>query len=88
MQFAKGHPEYAYLGINVADKRDAANDFVREFGWKFPSLVDPNRELAGRLGAAYQPMIVLLDEEGRIVGRRLDGDEPSDFEALAAGLRR
>jgi hypothetical protein len=59
------------LGINVADSRADALDFEEEFGWTFPSIFDPDRSLAGQLGASYQPFYAVLDAEGHLVARSL-----------------
>jgi hypothetical protein len=66
------HPEYGYLGLNVADTPEQARAFLAEKGWGWPQIKDPNRELARRLGATYQPFVALLDEGGKIVAT-LDG---------------
>jgi hypothetical protein len=42
-----------------------------EFGWTFPSIFDPDRSLAGQLGASYQPFYAVLDAEGHLVARSL-----------------
>jgi AhpC/TSA family len=66
------HPEYGYLGLSVADTPERAKAFLAEKGWEWPQIKDPNRELARRLGATYQPYVALLDERGKIVAT-LDG---------------
>jgi len=58
--------------LNVADTPETAKAFLAEKGWDWPQLQDPNRELARRLGATYQPYVALLDERGEVVAT-LDG---------------
>ena len=85
-EFAASHPEYRYLGLNVADTNERAQEFVRRYGWTWPSIVDPARERAKRLGAEYQPVTILLDAEGRIVGLH-DGEGSAEaWSALAERL--
>lgn len=65
-----------FVGLNVADQPDHARVFVDGFNWTFPSIEDPDRSLAAVFGAAYQPFYVLLDQEGKLVGRTLSGGPP------------
>ena len=72
-EFARLHPEVQAVGINVGDGRSDALEFLEEFGWTFPSVFDPDRSLAGRLGASYQPFYAVLDADGELVARSLSG---------------
>ena len=40
---------------------------MERYSWTWPSIRDPARERARRVGADYQPHFVLIDAEGRIV---------------------
>jgi hypothetical protein len=60
---------------------------VRRYGWDWPSLLDPQRRRARALGAEYQPHVVAIDAEGRIVGRLQGRGDDASWEALAAKLR-
>jgi hypothetical protein len=51
----------------VADTPDEGRDFVERYDWSWPSIHDPERKLARRLGADYQPHFILVDAVGRIV---------------------
>lgn len=82
----KAHPEYAYLGLNVADTPDEARRFLDEHGWGWPQIHDPNRTLARSLGATYQPHVILFDADGDVSGSFEGGGTPADWEALAAAL--
>jgi hypothetical protein len=70
-----------YLGVNVADTRDEGRRFVQRYGWTWPSVQDPARERARALGATYQPHVVLIDAEGRVVA---DHEGRGDAEAWGA----
>ena len=80
------HPEFAYLGLNVADTPADARAFVERHDWTWPSIHDPKRAQARTIGATYQPHVVVIDADGRIAGRFEGGGERSDWEALAALL--
>jgi hypothetical protein len=85
--FVDSHPEYEYVGLNVADTPGDARAYLRKYGWTWPQIEDPDRELEGRLGAVYQPVVIVLDEEGRIAARHIGGGDEAAWEALAEELR-
>jgi hypothetical protein len=75
-----------YLGLNVADTPDEARAFMAEKGWDWPQIHDPNRALAKRLGADYQPYFAAVDEEGEIVAVHDGGADEGIWEGLLAQL--
>jgi hypothetical protein len=79
-------PEIAYLGINVADTRDEARDFVERYDWSWDSMQDPERSRARQLGADYQPHFVLLDDGGRVVDTWEGGGGAAVWEAMLENL--
>jgi cytochrome c biogenesis protein CcmG, thiol:disulfide interchange protein DsbE len=59
--------DVAFLGLNSADKRPAAEGFLQERPLPYPSYDDPDEDIASDLRAAkYFPMTVFLDERGEI----------------------
>jgi hypothetical protein len=68
----------------VADTRDEARAFIEQYGWTWPSIQDPGRVRARRLGANYQPHVFVVDAEGRIVGSHEGGGDAAAWESLAA----
>jgi cytochrome c biogenesis protein CcmG/thiol:disulfide interchange protein DsbE len=59
--------DVAFLGLNAADKRPAAEGFLEERPLPYPSYDDPDEEIASDLRAAkYFPMTVFVDPEGEI----------------------
>lgn len=70
----------------MADTSSRAREFVRRYGWTWPSIVDPARTRAKRLGAVYQPVTILIDAEGRIVGAHEGEGDAAAWEALADRL--
>src|SRR5215212_6011171 len=58
--------QIAFLGVNGADKRPAAEKFLAERPLPYPSYEDPHEELAQKLKASkYFPMTVFLDRRGK-----------------------
>jgi hypothetical protein len=65
---------------------ESARAFVKEFGWTWPSIHDPDRRLAKRLGADYQPYVAVIDADGRIVATFDGGGDEPTWEALVERL--
>lgn len=82
----KRHPEVEYLGLNAADTPDRARAFVEEFGWTWPSISDPERALAKRLGADYQPYFAAIDARGEVVAVHDGAGDAAVWSALLARL--
>ncbi|MBA3348879.1 MAG: TlpA family protein disulfide reductase [Actinobacteria bacterium] len=87
-EFAEEHPEAAFVGINFQDSRDAARGFYEEHGWTFPSVFDPDGQIAFSLELRGTPTTIFLDsrhrEAARIVG---ETDEQGFADGLAAATR-
>ena len=75
-----------YLGLNVADSPEEARAFVEEKGWTWPQIRDPERRLAKRIGADYQPFFAAVDEEGEIVATHDGAGDDASWERLLAAL--
>jgi hypothetical protein len=52
----------------------------------WPSLADPNLELAGSLELYGHPAVAVLDENGVIVARHIGAGDAATWEALADEL--
>jgi hypothetical protein len=59
---------------------------VDEYGWTWPSILDPDRARARRLGADYQPHFILVDAEGGIVASHEGGADEGIWAAMLAQL--
>jgi thiol-disulfide isomerase/thioredoxin len=68
-RFAAAHPEVAVVGIDLQDSRAGARDFYERYGWTFPSISDPNGEIASGLGLQGTPTTIFLDPEHREAAR-------------------
>ena len=86
--FAEAHPEAAFVGINFQDSKEAARGFYDAYGWTFPSVFDPEGQIAFSLGLQGTPTTIFLDsrhrEAARIVG---ETDEQGFADGLAAATR-
>jgi cytochrome c biogenesis protein CcmG/thiol:disulfide interchange protein DsbE len=60
------------VGVDFQDAKEDALAFVREFGWRFPNVRDPQGKLAARYGLVGLPTTYVLDSRGRIA-RSLTG---------------
>jgi cytochrome c biogenesis protein CcmG, thiol:disulfide interchange protein DsbE len=60
------------IGVDFQDAKRDGLAFVREFGWRFPNVRDPQGKLASRNGLVGLPTTYVLDRQGRIA-RTLTG---------------
>jgi cytochrome c biogenesis protein CcmG, thiol:disulfide interchange protein DsbE len=57
--------EIAFLGVNSADKRPPAEEFLAERPLPYPSYEDPDEDIARELEAAkWFPVTIFLDADG------------------------
>ena len=54
------------LGINMGEPVPTAHRAAASLGMRYPSLVDPRSELATRYAVHSIPLVLILDETGRI----------------------
>lgn len=78
--------KFHFLGLNAADTPAGATAFLKRYGWTWPSIRDPERKLARRFGATYQPAFILIDARGRYVDGFQSGGTPARWNALKAKL--
>lgn len=88
-RFARAHPEAQVLGIDTQDNSGDAKAFYREFGWKHPSVADPDGGTAARFGLQGLPTTIFLDKQHRLVTEiigetNLEGFERGLREAISA----
>jgi cytochrome c biogenesis protein CcmG/thiol:disulfide interchange protein DsbE len=84
-RFAKAHPEAGFLGVDFQDSKDAARSFYRQYGWRFPSVFDPDGRIADELGLQGTPTTIFLDAEHREVARVVGETDAAGF---ASGLEK
>jgi thiol-disulfide isomerase/thioredoxin len=55
-----------FVGIDILDEREAARDFIRTYGWRYPHVFDPRGEIRDGLGYIGQPITVVYDKDGSV----------------------
>jgi thiol-disulfide isomerase/thioredoxin len=84
-RFANAHPEAGFLGVDFQDSKGAARSFYRQYGWRFPSVFDPDGRIAYELGLQGTPTTIFLNAEHREVARVVG---ETDEAGLASGLEQ
>jgi cytochrome c biogenesis protein CcmG, thiol:disulfide interchange protein DsbE len=60
--------EVAFLGVDIEDDREAAEEFLSEFPVPYPSIFDPDTDAVQSLDwAGFSPTTWFIDERGDIV---------------------
>jgi len=72
---------YHFLGLNAADTNARARAFLKQYGWTWPSIRDPQRTLA------HRPAVLLIDAQGRYVAGFEGAGTPVLWNALKRKLR-
>jgi peroxiredoxin len=76
------------VGVDYTDQEEAARSFIRQYGWTFPVLSDPDGVFGARYEFSGLPTTVVLDSRGRIVQTLRGPQTESDFrQALDAAQR-
>jgi thiol-disulfide isomerase/thioredoxin len=57
------------VGVSYTDELKGARRFIRQYGWTFPNLSDPDGLAGSRYALAGLPVTVILDSDGRIAAR-------------------
>jgi mono/diheme cytochrome c family protein len=79
-EIARLHEEFSRQGIsftlvfpNPAETPDAIEQYVQRFGYRMPTLRDPDQKLVRRTGVTIAPEAAVIDERGEVVYRgRID----------------
>ena len=59
---------------------------MKEYGWKWPQIIDTNRAKAKRFGVLWQPAVIVIDARGRIVAVDQSYERERAWNRLAAKL--
>ena len=63
---AERHPDVGFIGLDVQENPPAGQAFRKEFGVAYPSISDPSREIAARLGLKSTPATLVVSPDGRM----------------------
>jgi thiol-disulfide isomerase/thioredoxin len=83
--FARTHPQVQVVGVDVQDSVADAKAFYRRFGWRHPSIFDPQGVIAARFGLQGLPATLFLDRQHRVVAKILGDTNLAGFDQ---GLQR
>ncbi len=83
--FARTHPQAQVVGVDVQDSLADAKAFYRRFGWRHPSIFDPQGVIAARFGLQGLPATLFLDRQHRVVAKILGETNLAGFDQ---GLQR
>ncbi len=70
--------EVQFLGVDIVDAREPAREFIRRYGWGYPSVFDPSAAIRDGLGYVGQPITLVYDREGELAWDKtgtIDADE-------------
>lgn len=79
---ANARPAIRFLGLDVQDNDPAARAFQKEFAVPYPSIADPSRELASRLGAFSTPSTFVADAGGIVRAQALGTVDVKTLECM------
>ena len=83
-----------FVGVDIRDERDAALAFMQNFNVSYPSLNDPNDQIALEFQSTVPPSAIpttlIIDRSGRVAARIVGASsyaELKDLVAKVAGLK-
>lgn len=85
-----GGKKFAVIGISTDDYPDAARGFLQKSPTTFSHFIDSRLVLENMLGANRIPLTLLVDGEGRVLGKYYgakEWDSPEALEVIARNFR-
>jgi cytochrome c biogenesis protein CcmG/thiol:disulfide interchange protein DsbE len=76
-----------YLGLDMQDLTDDAEDFLAEFDITYPTIRDPGREVADAYGLTGIPETFFIDSRSRVVGQVIGVLDARQLEVGAQAAR-
>ena len=64
---AQGARGILFLGLDIQDVRDQAENFIRKHGTTYPSVREPDRDVSDDFGATGIPETYFIDRRGLVV---------------------
>jgi thiol-disulfide isomerase/thioredoxin len=77
-----GGTQFTVIGISTDDYPDAAMGFLQKSGTTFKHFIDTRLLLENMLGANRIPLTILVDAQGRVLGKYYGAKEWDSPEAL------
>lgn len=75
-----------FLGVLYNDQKAGAEEFSREYGLKYPTLLDPGSKVAMRYGIGQVPVTYIVDPQGQVVYHKLG--PVTDEQEFRAALKK
>jgi thiol:disulfide interchange protein len=66
---ARANPDVQFLGVDMADSRTGAEDFIAAHEVPYPSVFDPGEDIFRHLGGGGPPLTVFYAADGTEVAR-------------------
>lgn len=79
---SKAGKQFALIGISTDDYPNAANAFLHKAKITFSHFIDSHLRLENMLGADRLPLTILVDAQGRVLGKFYGAKEWDSREAL------
>lgn len=70
-----GNDEFEIVAVNLQEGEDVVRDFVDQFGYTYPILLDSDGMIGGMYGARSIPTTYIVDKNGIILGGTIGGRE-------------
>jgi len=77
-----GGKQVQVIGISTDDYRDRANRFLQAYKITFPNYIDHALLLENMLGADHLPLTLLVDAQGKVLGKYYGSREWDSPEAV------
>jgi thiol-disulfide isomerase/thioredoxin len=68
-----------FIGVDIADARDPAREFIERFDWPYPSIFDPRDTIRTELGYIGQPITLIYDDQGTIVWEHVGATDATEL---------
>ena len=85
-----GGKQFNVIGISTDDYKDRATAFLQKSGITFSNFIDSNLFMENMLGADRIPLTLLIDAQGRVLGKfygAKEWDTPEALEMIAKKFR-
>ena len=79
------------VSIDQAHQIQKVKPMVDQLGWPYEILLDPNGDFKRALGVQVIPYVVVIDGEGKIIGRHqgyTDGEEEQLIEEVSGAVNK
>jgi thiol-disulfide isomerase/thioredoxin len=80
--YRRGGNQFAVIGISTDDYPDAAKAFLQTYKTTFSHFIDTRLVLENMLGADHLPLTLLVDAQGRVLGKYYGSKEWDSPEAV------